>query len=689
MYFINQPILRELQEKLDRNDSIANLNKQKQSAIADKLLRTYGLNRYYYTLKKSDNITRFSTSELKGMLTTTPIENLTELQKKKQTEILYQYKMYRKTIAADMSELQQVTAVDTKQGGKSLAENLIRKINAENLIKKGVFGNLDKMFSETILKEQKVSADMAYDLWPNVFKFAMHSTTNGTELLEKFFEDFNDALTTNKINALETLDRFLTAHILLTNEVKGKTSIGSFYTRLIEKGEAVKELIKMKDKYPENPVIKQLVPMMPDNERDTYNIKLFSRDYSAYERETLIQGFEELMVDEPEFGKKLIMQQLLQSGVSASMVSYQSILPKEYIDVTKDRLANFAFTPEQVLKDFYETMWKNPNVLKSEFIGEYTGKKLYRKTNAKYLSIVAGEKVNGKNKKYLLKNTGDTDLEGNNIFTPVTLKSNYPYGINIGSINMNRGSNLYIPQASTTQREFTPENITSLKPNEIYSQLGNKTKSENVVIKSWEELKDVTKAIIPQGIVSTRIKRSNTHFGNPFTSDTRLQYLIQTNSTKEAVEKYINWVLTGETGEFVFTGIQPEELDNQREWILEQLQSGELKGKPILYYKELKEPSHATALDYLINKYNWNKNQPTTTEESDSLFIEGESEIMSTFTKVDKAIEDAWNSLTMDQMRDLTARKGIKSLQDFESAITDMITGGMTQEEALEDIKEC
>ena len=50
---------------------------------------------------------------------------------------------------------------------------------------------------------------------------------------------------------------------------------------------------------------------------------------------------------------------------------------------------------------------------------------------------------------------------------------------------------------------------------------------------------------------------------------------------------------------------------NRANWIREQLKSGQLKGKPILYYKELGEPSHATALDYLINKYNWNKNQPT------------------------------------------------------------------------------
>lgn len=47
-------------------------------------------------------------------------------------------------------------------------------------------------------------------------------------------------------------------------------------------------------------------------------------------------------------------------------------------------------------------------------------------------------------------------------------------------------------------------------------------------------------------------------------------------------------------------------LSEQRaEWIREQLKSGKLKGKPILYYKELFQPSHATALDYLINEYDW------------------------------------------------------------------------------------
>jgi len=50
-------------------------------------------------------------------------------------------------------------------------------------------------------------------------------------------------------------------------------------------------------------------------------------------------------------------------------------------------------------------------------------------------------------------------------------------------------------------------------------------------------------------------------------------------------------------------------------WIRKQLESGKLKGKPILYYKELGEPSHATALDYLINKYDWNKDNEEVIEE--------------------------------------------------------------------------
>jgi hypothetical protein len=132
---------------------------------------------------------------------------------------------------------------------------------------------------------------------------------------------------------------------------------------------------------------------------------------------------------------------------------------------------------------------------------------------------------------------------------------------------------------------------------DIYSKLGNKTQSENVVIVKWDLLKDSKKAIAAEAIISTRIKNSNEHFGNPFSSDERVlkqnSTLIKTNSTKESVEKYIDWVINSN--------------ESRAKWIREQLNSGELKDEQILYYTELNEPSHATALDYLINKYDWSK----------------------------------------------------------------------------------
>jgi len=161
------------------------------------------------------------------------------------------------------------------------------------------------------------------------------------------------------------------------------------------------------------------------------------------------------------------------------------------------------------------------------------------------------------------------------------------------------------------------ENTFNNNKTNIYNQLGNKTKSEHVIIKSWGELKDATTAITPEGIVSTRIKNTEEHFGNPFSHDPagKAQGLIKTETIKEAVEKYTDWVINSK--------------DNRANWIREQLKSGKLKGQPILYYKELGEPSHATALDYLINKYNWNNTESQKNNYTWSRYSENNYEVSS------------------------------------------------------------
>ena len=72
--------------------------------------------------------------------------------------------------------------------------------------------------------------------------------------------------------------------------------------------------------------------------------------------------------------------------------------------------------------------------------------------------------------------------------------------------------------------------------------------------------------------------------------------LYKSNTVKDAVKDFTSW-LTGEK--------HTDKLQDYRQAIINKIP--ELKNSPIYYYKELGQPSHATALDYLINKYDWNK----------------------------------------------------------------------------------
>jgi len=124
-------------------------------------------------------------------------------------------------------------------------------------------------------------------------------------------------------------------------------------------------------------------------------------------------------------------------------------------------------------------------------------------------------------------------------------------------------------------------------------------------------------------IISTRIANTNEHFGNPFSHDPagKTQGLIKTDTIKKAVENYIDWIIYGNEAFAPYNNqvddlkLDLDKLEERRLWILQQLKDGRFKDTTILYYKELGEPSHATALDYLINKYDWNTQQQATVSE--------------------------------------------------------------------------
>lgn len=132
----------------------------------------------------------------------------------------------------------------------------------------------------------------------------------------------------------------------------------------------------------------------------------------------------------------------------------------------------------------------------------------------------------------------------------------------------------------------------------IYVSLPKKTESGNVFLKKVYGQAGIDYAKSIGGIFSLRVQGSDKHFGNPYSSDKSFvekDNLVLTESTKQSVEKYIDWVLNSE--------------DKRAIWIREQLNSGVLKGKAIVYSKELDQPSHANALDYLINNWEGLRNQ--------------------------------------------------------------------------------
>ena len=145
------------------------------------------------------------------------------------------------------------------------------------------------------------------------------------------------------------------------------------------------------------------------------------------------------------------------------------------------------------------------------------------------------------------------------------------------------------------------------KASEIYGLLGNKTVSENVKIVSNPN-DYLTEQYNNSAVVAYKGAKLPQSFENPYHVNTKA-------TTKENVIAFIDFVLNS--------------TEPQAVWMREQMQSGRFKNKPIYYgnTRATKEnqPSHATALDYLINKYDWNTVVATQPIKSSQLELKLES----------------------------------------------------------------
>ena len=164
----------------------------------------------------------------------------------------------------------------------------------------------------------------------------------------------------------------------------------------------------------------------------------------------------------------------------------------------------------------------------------------------------------------------------------------------------------------------------------------------------------------PDGIVAYRVNynRYNTpeeaeagRIGNPFSEGG-----LGINKGEDTVQKFYDWLITGNNfGE-------PKATEEYRQAIIDKILSTP-RNSPILYYKELGRPSHATIIGYLINhKDILNSQQQSNSEDELDKLTEGTAEETSATTENSK--------------EDKEIARLIKRQKEINRQMNELLTGG-------------
>ena len=155
---------------------------------------------------------------------------------------------------------------------------------------------------------------------------------------------------------------------------------------------------------------------------------------------------------------------------------------------------------------------------------------------------------------------------------------------------------------STNSTEKQSDNsVTQSAADSIYNTIVEN--KPNIKVEPWNKLKDADAPYVTDSegniteVISTRIKGDPVEsFGNTYSANRNVQSggtyrKDKVDSIKSATIAYVNAILSPEKSNF----------PAHYEWIRSQIISGNLKGKPIVYYRQIQEPSHADALAFLID----------------------------------------------------------------------------------------
>lgn len=246
------------------------------------------------------------------------------------------------------------------------------------------------------------------------------------------------------------------------------------YTSLAER------VIEAKDKFENNIVLNAFLPLLKTREDEVTNdylnnLRLFEREINNTDANDLINSTKELAEQDPQLFRDLVVFSLIQSGFNNSPFNYLKIIPQG-LNSKRGSVEEYEYIINDIVNDSINAIHASiaNNTIKQD-IDQYFIE--FQRNNPQYLRTKAW-------KNYPLNFTIGFEKGKMKLFSydpndyrqktevPIygsTYHKRYGLGYSSNIIDDPNGKTEEdSKQVKNTVRQYTPENITSLKPNEVF-----------------------------------------------------------------------------------------------------------------------------------------------------------------------------------------------------------------------------
>ena len=270
---------------------------------------------------------------------------------------------------------------------KTVQENMLQVSKWERSKTEGFIENPNSILENTFLGELKEQKEDIFNMFRNFFIALSPDLQEVFAPLYRKIDDPDVFLTKEDgINLVNRYQNHVLNYILHTTKTKSSegidTALNDMYQSMFFGEESLAAKLYDYKTSPdpeisENLIIKELLPMMSDNIKDTNNVKLLRQRLDTFEINSVIEALNDLRSYAQQTGDVVLDNfvldlakfSILQSGLNSSYMDYKKVLSTEvYSDLLKDVFQTFInsgseIDVDQVWKTFHQNNWYNKGIV--------------------------------------------------------------------------------------------------------------------------------------------------------------------------------------------------------------------------------------------------------------------------------------------------------------------------------------